>query len=538
MSILDPVTLEVFKHLILAIPEEMGANLRRTAFSPNIKERLDESCALFDANGRLIAQAEHIPVHLGAMPSAVEAVAADFPRLSPGDQVIVNDPYRGGSHLPDITLIAPFFWQGRLKGYAVNRAHHADVGGKTPGSMPGSSSTLYEEGIVIPPTVFVRNHGMQKAVLKVFEKETRNPTERIGDLNAQVGANRLGVSRCIDFIHRYGEEAFDSFVEAILDYSRSRVIAHLSTLPDGASEASDYLDGEQEPIPIKVKVLLEGKCFEVDFTGTASQSEGNANAPISVTRSAVYYVLRCLLPADIPPNHGCYETVHIVAPECTLINPQPPAAVSSGNVETSQRIVDVLLLALKDLLPNQIPAQGQGTMNNLALGWKGKTYYETIAGGMGANPRCDGASAVQVHMTNTATTPTEVIESTYPIRVLKTEMRQGSGGAGLHSGGMGVTRELLLLEDAVISLQSERRRFPPRGIAGGGNARCGQNLLKRVDGTEVELPGRSTFKALKGETIIINTPGGGGWGPPDTCISPLLTPCSSTDNPATSREHS
>ena len=512
MSILDPVTLEVFKHLILAIPEEMGANLRRTAFSPNIKERLDESCALFDAKGRLIAQAEHIPVHLGAMPSAVEAVAADFPILSPGDEVIVNDPYRGGSHLPDITLIAPFFWQGKLKGYAVNRAHHADVGGETPGSMPGSSSTLYEEGIVIPPTLFVSKGVIEKGVLKVFEKETRNPLERIGDLNAQVGANRLGVSRCIDFIRRYGEAAFDNFVEAIIDYSRSRVTAHLSAFPDGASEASENIEIDTEAIQIIAKVKLKKDKFEVDFSGTAPQCEGNANAPISVTMSAVYYVLRCLLPADIPPNYGCYETVHVVAPGGTLLNPRPPAAVSSGNVETSQRIVDVLLLALKDLLPDQIPAQGQGTMNNLALGWKEKTYYETIAGGMGAGPQCHGASAVHVHMTNTANTPTEVLETVYPIRVLKTGLREGSGGTGLHTGGMGVTRELLLLEDAVVSIQSERRRFPPKGIAGGGDARCGYNLLRRIDGTEVELPGRYTFKALKGETLIINTPGGGGWG--------------------------
>jgi N-methylhydantoinase B len=512
MELINPVTLEVFKHLILAIPEEMGGNLRRTAFSPNIKERLDESCALFDAKGRLIAQAEHIPVHLGAMPSAVEQVAADFPRLSPGDQVIVNDPYRGGSHLPDITLIAPFFWKGELKGYVVNRAHHADVGGKTPGSMPGSSSTLDEEGIVIPPTLFVTQGAISEDVLRVFEKETRNPDERIGDLNAQVGANRLGASRCIDFIRRYGETAFDSFVEAIIDYSSSRVTAHLLALPNGMSEASDNLDGETRPIRIVVKVKLEGDSFEIDFTGTAPQSAGNANAPISVTRSAVYYVLRCLIPADVPPNHGCYKTIRVKAPEGTLLNPRPPAAVSSGNVETSQRIVDVLLLALRDLFPDQIPAQGQGTMNNLALGWQERTYYETIAGGMGAGPQRRGASAVHVHMTNTATTPTEVLESAYPVRVLKTELREGSGGAGLHPGGMGITRELLLLEDAVVSIQSERRRFPPKGIAGGNDAACGENLLRRMDGTEVPLPSRITFQASKGETIVVNTPGGGGWG--------------------------
>jgi N-methylhydantoinase B len=512
MSFLDPVTLEVFKHLILAIPEEMGANLRRTAFSPNIKERLDESCALFDANGRLIAQAEHIPVHLGAMPSAVQAVAQDFPELRPGDQVIVNDPYRGGSHLPDITLIAPFFWKGKLKGYAVNRAHHADVGGKTPGSMPGSSKTLDEEGVVISPALFVRGNVMAPSLLSLFEKETRNPIERLGDLKAQAGANGLGVSRCTDFIDRYGEEAFDGFVEAIIGYARTRVMAHLSALPNGVSEASDTLEAEDADIPISVKVQLQGARFKVDFSGTASQCQGNLNAPVSVTKSAVYYVLRCLLPADVPPNHGCYETVSILAPQGSLVNPRPPAAVSSGNVETSQRIVDVLLLALKDLLPDRIPAQGQGTMNNLAMGWEGKTYYETIAGGMGAGPHSDGASAVQIHMTNTANTPAEILEGSYPVRILKTELREGSGGEGLYAGGMGLTREVLLLEDTVVSIQSERRRFPPRGIFGGGDGDRGENLLRRIDGTEMKLPGRCTFQAVKGETVIIRTPGGGGWG--------------------------
>ena len=535
MALLDPVTLEVFKHLILAIPEEMGANLRRTAFSPNIKERMDESCALFDAKGRLMAQAEHIPVHLGAMPSAVGSVAADFPSLSPGDQVIVNDPYRGGSHLPDITLIAPFFWEGKLKGYAVNRAHHADVGGKTPGSMPGFSRTLGEEGIVIAPTLFVEKDRLQRPILRRFEEETRNPAERLGDLNAQVGANRLGVSRCMDFIRRYGEHAFDEFVTAMIRYSRSRVRAHLSALPDGTGEATDYLDGDAHPLPITVKVALQGPRFEVDFTGTVPQMEGNANTPLSVTRSAVYYVLRCLLPADIPANHGCYDSVLVMAPQGCLLNPRPPAAVSSGNVETSQRIVDVILLALKDLLPEQIPAQAQGTMNNLAIGWEGKTYYETMAGGMGGSPKCDGASAVQVHMTNTATTPTEALESAYPVRVLKTAFREGSGGSGMHGGGMGLSRDILLLKKAVVSIQSERRRLAPRGLAGGQDAQCGSNCLRRIDGVEVDLPGRYTGEVQKGETLIIHTPGGGGWG---HAPSSLPTPRSSKDSPAKSRERS
>jgi N-methylhydantoinase B len=461
-------------------------------------------------------------------------VASHFPNLSPGDQVIVNDPYRGGSHLPDITLIAPFFWDEKLKGYVVNRAHHADVGGKTPGSMPGFSTTLSEEGIVIPPTLFVKKGRMQEEIVELFRKETRNPAERIGDLNAQVGANRLGVSRCMDFIRRYGEPAFDQFVEAIIQYARSRVTAHLSALPDGTAEATDYLDGDGSPLPVSVKVRLQGHRFEADFAGTARQSQGNANTPISVTRSAVYYVLRCLLPPDIPPNQGCYETVHVIVPQGSLLNPQPPAAVSSGNVETSQRIVDVLLLALKDLLPEQIPAQGQGTMNNLAMGWGEKTYYETIAGGMGGSPHCNGASGVQVHMTNTANTPTEALESSYPLRVLQTALRDGSGGAGAHPGGLGVTREFELLEDAVVSIQSERRHFPPKGIAGGDDGMCGLNVLRRKDGTEVKLPGRCTFKAQKGERIVIKTPGGGGWG----YSSNSAIPRSSKDSRARSQERS
>ena len=512
MPILDPITLEIYKHLILAIPEEMGANLRRSAFSPNIKERLDESCALFDARGRLIAQAEHIPVHLGAMPSAVEAVAVDFPKLKPGDQVIVNDPYRGGSHLPDITLIAPFFWNGMLKGYVANRAHHADVGGKTPGSMPGFSGTLTDEGIVIPPTLFVREDAIRDSMLDLFKRETRNPQERLGDLQAQVGANRLGAARCIDFIRRYGEDQFDRFVEAIIQYSRSRMAAHLLALPDGVAQAKDYLDGEDEPIPIMASIALQGENLRIDFSGTAPQNPGNVNAPLSVTQSAVYYVLRCLLPADIPPNQGCYETVHVMAPKGSLLNPQPPAAVSSGNVETSQRIVDVLLLALKDLLSDEIPAQGQGTMNNIAIGWSDKTYYETIAGGMGATQKADGASGVQVHMTNTANTPVEALEGHYPLRVIRTELREGSGGTGMQAGGMGITRELLFLDDAQVSIQSERRRIAPKGLAGGHDGKTGKNLLIRQDDSKVTLPGRCTLKVKKGERIIIHTPGGGGWG--------------------------
>ncbi len=512
---LDSITLEVLKHLVLAIPEEMGANLRRSAFSANIKERMDESCALFDARGRLIAQAEHIPVHLGAMPSALEHVTAEFPHLRPGDQVILNDPYRGGSHLPDITLAAPFFWEETLKGYAVNRAHHADVGGSTPGSMPGFSRTLDEEGIVIPPSLFVRDGRMNQALADRFARETRNPSERMGDLHAQVGSNILGVSRCLDFIRRYGEVTFDRFVESILDYSRRRARAHLASLPAGSVSAEDYLDGEQgsdRGVLLRVKVDLRDGRLDVDFSGTASQSPGNINAPLPVTRSAVYYVVRCLLPPDIPPNHGCYETISVTAPEGSILNPLPPAAVSSGNVETSQRIVDVLLLALSRLLPERIPAQGQGTMNNVAFGWEGKTYYETIGGGMGASASRDGAGGVQVHMTNTANTPVEALESVYPLRIMRTGLRPASGGRGQHEGGMGIVREFLFLEATTVSIQSERRIRPPQGLYGGSDGALGVNRLRRVDGTEIRLPGRLTFTAQKGETLVIETPGGGGWG--------------------------
>ena len=532
MGRFDPVALEVFKHLFLAIPEEMGGNLRRAAFSPNIKERLDESCAIFDHQGRLLAQAEHIPVHLGAMPTAVKATARAFPKLAPGDQIIVNDPYQGGSHLPDITVIAPFFWNGRLKGYAVNRAHHADVGGKTPGSMPGSSHSLEDEGIVIAPTLLVAEDRTQQEVLKRFQIYTRNPQERMGDLNAQIGSNRLGVARCTAFIRRYGEEAFDHFVEAIMAYSRARVHAHLTALPDGAGQATDTLDGNGSPITIAAAVELRRASLTVDFTGTSPQSNGNENAPLSVTRSAVYYVLRCLLPPDIPPNDGCYDHIRVRAPEGCLLNPRPPAAVSSGNVETSQRIVDVLLLALQNLFPEKIPAQGQGTMNNLAMGWPNKTYYETIAGGMGGSPAGDGASAVQVHMTNTANTPVEALESAYPLQVLQTALREGSEGTGQYHGGMGITKVFLLLKDTEISIQSERRRQSPKGIRGGKNGKRGINILIKPNGEVTVLPGRCSFKATKGSKLVIKTPGGGGWGSSDHAIQD-----SSTDSHATNQGH-
>ncbi len=511
MKKLDPVTLEVFKHLILAIPEEMGANLRRTAFSDNIKERMDESCALFDARGRLIAQAEHIPVHLGAMPSAVENVMRDFPQLEPGDQIIVNDPYRGGSHLPDITLIAPFFRQDKLKGYVGNRAHHADVGGKTPGSMPGISVHLQEEGIIIPPTLFLRAGEIQKGVLDTIKRETRNPVERIGDLNAQVGANILGVSCCLEFIENYSEEKFDSFVDSIIDYSKQRVAAHLKLLPEGTASAVDYLEGDK-PIPIHLTLQIDKNKITVDFQKTAPQSPGNHNAPLSVTKSAVYYVIRCLLPSDIPPNYGCYEAIEVKVPPQNLLNPQFPAAVSSGNVETSQRIVDVLLLAFSQIISDRIPAQGQGTMNNIAFGWEGKTYYETIGGGMGATSEHDGADGVQVHMTNTANTPVEALENTFPVRIVKYSLRKNSGGKGKYRGGMGICREFFFLKDTTVSIQSERRKFPPKGLAGGSDGKCGINLLYRSDGTKISLPGRITFQAHQGETLVIETPGGGGWG--------------------------
>ncbi len=520
---MDPVSLEVMKNAFTFVPEEMGQVLRRTSYSPNIKERMDASCAIFDARGRMVAQAEHIPVHLGSMPLAIRAIR-DFLRepLEEEDQVILNDPYRGGSHLNDITLIRPVFWEDDLVGYTANKAHHADVGGIAPGSMPTGSRTLFEEGVVLSPQKFLLRGRMDPLVQERVRKGMRDPRERMGDLRAQVAANNTGDRRFRAYLTKYGRPAFEEFADEIMAYSERRVRRALRTAPDGTYEAEDQLDDDgvmEEPLPLRVRVKLEGDAVTVDFSGTAEMSPGNVNAPYAVTLSSVYYVLRTLTDPTAPPNQGCYRPIRIVVPEDSLLNPRKPAAVAAGNVETSQRIVDVLLKAFAEAFPDVVPAQSQGTMNNLLLGGRrgdGEfAYYETIGGGEGALPFRDGMSGVQTHMTNTLNTPVEALETSYPLRVEAYRLRPGSGGDGRFRGGLGIVRSVRFLgERGTVSLISERRRFPPRGIRGGSDGAPGRNSLLR-DGTRLPLPSKTTMGIRKDDVIVVETPGGGGWGSPD-----------------------
>ncbi len=498
----------------------MGVSLRRTAYSPNIKERMDASCALFDAEGRMIAQAEHIPVHLGSMPLAVEEVLRDFPgTLREGDQVILNDPYRGGTHLPDITLIRPVFHQGGLLGFAVNRAHHADVGGIAPGSMPASATRLEEEGVVLEPQKFLDRGRERRDLLERIRREMREPGERLGDLRAQVAANELGARRYLELADRHGVTKLRSFAEEVMDYSERRVRAAIQSLPRGTWSAEDVLEGAMEDegrdLRIRAAVTIGRSGLSVDFEGTDRQVRGNLNAPFAVTLSASYYVLRCLTDPAAPPNAGAYRAIRVAAPEGTLVRARPPAAVAAGNVETSQRIVDVLFLALAEPLRDRVPAQSQGTMNNVTVGSvraRRFSYYETVAGGEGALPYRDGMDGVHSHMTNTRNTPVEALELAYPLRVEEYRLVPGSGGSGLHRGGDGVRRSLrILAASAIVSVISERRRHAPRGLAGGADGKPGRNLLVHA-GRERALPAKATLEVRRGDLLVVETPGAGGWG--------------------------
>ena len=498
----------------------MGVSLRRTAYSPNIKERMDASCALFDAEGRMIAQAEHIPVHLGSMPLAVEEVLRDFPgTLRQGDQVILNDPYRGGTHLPDITLLRPIFHRGSLRGFAVNRAHHADVGGTAPGSMPSNATRLEEEGVILEPQKFLDRGRERPEIVERVRREMREPAERLGDLRAQVAANELGARRFLELIERHGATKLRSFAQEVMDYSERRVRAAIQTLPRGTWSAQDVLEGSGEDegrdLRIRAEVTIGGSGMGVSFEGTDRQVRGNLNAPFAVTLSASYYVLRCLTDPDAPPNAGAYRALQVQAPEGSLVRARPPAAVAAGNVETSQRIVDVLLLALAEPLADRVPAQSQGTMNNVLVGAvRGRrfSYYETIAGGEGALPFRDGMDGVHTHMTNTRNTPVEALELAYPLRVEEYRLIPGTGGGGFHRGGDGVRRSLRILSpSATVSVISERRRHAPKGLSGGDDGRPGRNLLRR--GSRVRsLPAKVTLEVRRGDVLVVETPSGGGWG--------------------------
>lgn len=522
----DPVSLEIFRSTLTAIAEEMGAVLTRTSYSPNIKERRDFSCAMFDAQGRLVAQAAHIPVHLGAMPDSVAAALATFDRLEPGDIVILNDPFLGGSHLPDITLVAPMYvavaGATKLVGYAASRAHHADVGGMSPGSMP-MATELHQEGLIIPPTKIWEGGQPNQAVLNLILRNVRTPDERRGDLMAQIATNRTAARRLQALIDRWGLPVVTAHIDALIAYTERITRATIADIPDGTYAFTDRLDDDgtnDDPVPITANVTVAGSRLTVDFTGSAPQVRGNVNTVAAVTRSAVYYVVRCLMPDDAPTNHGTFVPVTVIAPEGTVVNARPPAAVAQGNVETSQRITDVVLGALAQALPDVIPAASQGTMNNITAGGidprtgKPFAYYETMGGGMGARPGLDGLSGVHVHMSNTLNTPIEAFEYAYPMRITAYRLRDNSGGAGAARGGDGLIREISFEMPTDVTLLSERRRFAPYGLRGGAPGARGRNTLWR-DGVERELAGKTHFRALPGDRLTIASPGGGGWGSPD-----------------------
>jgi N-methylhydantoinase B len=488
------IQLQLIGAALRAVAEEMGAVLVRSAFSANIKERRDCSTALFDERGRMIAQAEHIPVHLGAMPEAVAAVRARDPK--PGELYVLNDPYTGGTHLPDITIVS------RVPcGFAVSRAHHADVGGMEPASLPAESRELYQEGVIIPP---VRLDG---EVLTLLLANMRNPDERRGDLRAQIAAHRLAEQRLEELVARRGEETVVAAMDELFRYSERVVRAAIAVLPDGRYEAADVLEPLEGSLEIRAAVTISGDEIEIDFAGTSPQHEGNLNCPPAVARSACYFVVRCLAAPDLPSSGGAYAPVTIHAPEGSLVNARPPAAVVAGNTETSSRIVDVVFAAFGQAIP--VPAQGQGTMNNVTFGNRRFTYYETVAGGQGACPGSDGPSAVHVAMSNTLNTPVEALELSYPLRVERYSVRHGSGGAGRHRGGDGVIRELRVLEPCRLSLLTERRARGPSGAAGGEAGAPGRNLLNGE-----ELPAKVTRQLVAGDLLRIETPGGGAWGKP------------------------
>jgi N-methylhydantoinase B len=515
---MDAIELEIFKGLLSAIPEEMGIALRRSSFSANIKERLDFSCALFDSQSRMIAQAAHIPVHLGAMPLSVQACREEL-EFQPGDVAILNDPFRGGTHLPDITLVSPIFLDGDLLGFAANRAHHADVGGIAPGSMP-ISTDVHQEGILIPPSKLVISGELNDELWTRIMSAVRTPTERAGDLNAQLAANSIGVQRILELMQRYSPLVIHEAVKELLEYSERLTRELLTELPVGTYQFSDQMDDDgvsSDPALITVAITIDSGKAQVDFAGTSEQRRGSINAVYSIALSAVYYVFRCLLSSDVPSNSGSMEPIEVLAPEGSLVNASSPAAVAGGNVETSQRIVDVLLGALSQVFSDRIPAASQGTMNNLTIGgWDPQrerpfAYYETIAGGAGATPQRAGASAIHTHMTNTLNTPIEAIEYEYPFLMKGYSVRSNSGGAGRYVGGDGIVREIELLSDAEVTILSDRRRFAPYGLGGGHEGKAGRNLLLGDEEWE-ELPGKSNRKLTRGDRIRIETPGGGGHG--------------------------
>jgi len=516
----DPIELELFKNVFIAVSEEMGAVLGRTALSPNIKERKDFSCSLFNEKGETLAQGSHIPVHLGAMPLSVQAALGAL-TFEKGDLVILNDPYRGGTHLPDITCISPVFLGRKLSFFVANRAHHSDVGGMTPGSMP-LATELFQEGLIIPPLKLYSRGRMNRAVFDLLLSNVRTPDERRGDLLAQIAANEIGRVRLEEAVARFGAAKVRLYSAIIQDYTEGFLRATIKAIPDGTYAFEDFLDDDgisDRPIKIGVRVTVRGDRAIVDFSPSSPQTEGGVNANYAITSSAVLYVFRSLVEEDIPFNTGLMRPLEIVAPRRSIVNAEFPAACAGGNVETSQRIVDVLLGALAKALPGRIPAASQGTMNNVAFGGydpardRHFAYYETIGGGMGAGATAAGLSGVHTHMTNSLNTPVEALENYLPLKIRRYGLRKGSGGRGLHRGGEGIVREYEFLVPAALTVMSDRRRFPPYGVRGGGPGAMGKNTLVSA-GRARTLGSKVNIKIHPGDVLRIETPGGGGFGRP------------------------
>lgn len=510
---MNPIELKLFSSRVSAICDEMGTVLRRTAFSPNIKDRLDFSCALFSSQGKLFAQAAHIPVHLGSMAFAMESIIEER-QWAPGDMLVLNDPYLGGTHLPDVTLVAPvFIEEGEcLVGFVANRAHHANIGCDTPGSMPMSSS-LEEEGLIIPPTLLFKSGQLQQEALALLQIESISLT---GDFAAQAGANALGVQRLQSLLRRMGLSAYEQGMQQLNDYADRITAATIAGLQIGRYDFTDYLDDDgcgQLNIRLALTLHIKTDSLELDFSKSTEQVAGNLNCPESVVAAAAFYCIRCLLPEDPPACEGLFRRIHLLTRPGSIVNAERPAAVAAGNVETSSRLVDLVFGALAQALPDRIPAASQGTMNNVAMGRIDKTtgkrwdYYETLAGGIGGGPSTNGRDAVHSHMTNTLNTPVESLEMHYPLRVHRYAIRAGSGGRGRHGGGAGILREYEFLDAAELSLLSERRFLSPWGLNGGGQGMKGRNSLNGET-----LPGKCSITVKKGDRLLVETPGGGAWG--------------------------
>ena len=540
MKKFDPITLEIYRALYTSVAEEMGVALRRTAFSPNIKERRDYSCAVFDSSGRVIAQGDHMPVHLGSMPMAVAAALREV-EIGPGDVVALNDPFAGGTHLPDVTLVMGVFAQrSEIRGqrsakrrqqhptpnaqhplfFVANRAHHADIGGATPGSM-GLATDVYGEGVRIPPIHLARGGEICDDVMKLILANVRSNKERQADFEAQIGSLKTGAARLLEIVARRGAKEASHYAAHLISYS-SRMMRHaINAIPDGSYQAADALDDDgirESEIPIRVRITIRGDRALVDFSGSAPQVAGAINAVEAITVSAVSYCFRCLVGGDVPASAGLMQPIEVVAPKGTVVNANHPASVAGGNVETSQRIVDTVFKALAQAIPERIPAASQGTMNNLTIGGIDPrtgaefSYYETVAGGMGARPSLDGMSATHTHMTNSLNTPAEALEYAYPLRVRRYRINKGSGGKGKHKGGDGSIREIEVLAAARMSLLSDRRKRAPYGLHGGEDGKRGRAFIIRTDGSEEELTSKGSWQMEAGDRVRIETPGGGGFG--------------------------